>query len=157
MTVVARRFTASPARTSTETWDAITSLVEAHDSKAAKEFRGLRNLAASLINSEASAKEPIVISGAGPRVKIYCLFGDDAIDAEDSCEDALVQNPFSSSDWHVYLPCPDDEMKWMEPAVKNSSTRFTVYNAKDGYTGDVVVKAVVVEEIEVNLAGLRNL
>jgi hypothetical protein len=155
MTVIARRFVASPVRSSSECWAAISSAIAAQDAAATAEFDKVCDIAASLINTEVSASEPIVVSGAGPRLKVYCLFGDDAMDGEDASEESLTWNPFAQ-DWKVYMPCPKDELKWMVPAVAKVSDRFELYDADDGYKGDLVVKSEAAA-LDIDMGGLRNL
>jgi hypothetical protein len=154
MGVIARTFAASPARSSSQTWEAISKMVEAKDTAAAGEFRAVKNVAASILNSEAPKDQPIVVSGAGALLKIYCLYGDDALDGDDTNESALSWNPFSA-EWKVVIPCQDHEIQWMEK-VLSGSKYFSVYNVKDGYDGDLIAKTAQ-EEVEMDLGGLRNL
>jgi hypothetical protein len=124
MTIVARRFVSIPERSASATWDAISQLLAPEsDSAAAAELRSVAGVAASLISREAMAS-PIVVWGAGPRVRIYCLYNDDAVEGDDTNETAL---PFDTTDgeWYMSLPCPAEDLSWVQNALKSKSKRIT--------------------------------
>ena len=49
--------------------------------------------ACASIASEAPKEAPIVIWGGGPRVRVYCVFDEDAITQDGVNEDALPKSP----------------------------------------------------------------
>ena len=124
MTVVARTFVSIPVRSARETWDAICNLVAPNpNSAAARELSSVSGVAASLIAREAMTA-PIVIYGSGPRVRIYCLYHADAIEGDDSNESALVFDA-TEGDWQMSLPCPADDLTWVQSELAQRSKRIT--------------------------------
>jgi len=82
MTVVVRRMAACPARISSDVWSAITGLVCRGDKAAIAEFDKVKNIAACLINDEAFANSAMSLKNDGPRLRVYCVYGDDAVTGE---------------------------------------------------------------------------
>lgn len=124
MTIVARRFVSIPERPASVTWDAISQLLAPEsDSAAAAELRSVAGVAASLISREAMTS-PIVVWGAGPRLRIYCLYNDDAIEGDDANEMALSFDP-TDGEWYMSLPCPAEDLSWVQNALKSKSKRIT--------------------------------
>jgi hypothetical protein len=135
MTIVARRFVSIPERSASATWDAISQLLAPEsDSAAAAELRSVAGVAASLISREAMTS-PIVVWGAGPRVRIYCLYNDDAVEGDDANETAL---PFDTTDgeWYMSLPCPAEDLSWVKNALKSKSKRITARDMETALDSD---------------------
>jgi len=124
MTVIARRFVSIPQRTAVETWKAI-SLLLASDPKsdAARELAAITGIASSLITREAMSS-PIVLYGSGPRVRIYCLYNEDAVEGDDANESPLAFDA-TDGDWKLSMPCPADDLNWVQTALQNKSTRIS--------------------------------
>ena len=121
MTVLARRIVAEPVRTASETWEVIVSLLASEsDNGARKELLAIAGIASSLIAAEAMKGDPIVVYGSGPRVRIYCLYGEEAIVGDDANESKLISNPVAG-DWSMSLPCPEDDLTWVQSALKKQS------------------------------------
>ncbi len=106
MTTLARRYAAVPKRTSSETWRAITEHLPTSTERA--HFEAATNAAAVLIADSVTATTPIVLTGAGPRVHLYTVHGDDAISGH-NVNEATVANLSFSDDWTLYLPDHPDE------------------------------------------------
>jgi hypothetical protein len=125
MTVIARRIVAEPVRLATETWKTIVDLLapDAND-KARSELLAVTGIASSLIAAEVMQDAPAVVYGSGPRIRFYCLYGEDAIVGEDANETALPGSPVSG-DWSLSLPCLADDLEWVQAALKKQSTRIT--------------------------------
>jgi hypothetical protein len=124
MTVIARRIKATPARTALEAWGVIAELLAPEaESQARKELLEIAGVASSLIADEAMTS-PIVVYGSGPRVRIYCLYDEDAILGEDAKETPLAFNA-TTGEWHMSLPCPEDDLQWVQEALKKKSSRIT--------------------------------
>lgn len=135
MSTVARHFTASPARLSSATWTAIAELICKNDNDAAAEFAKVAGLGSSLINEKFLAKNPLVVKSKGPRLRVYCLYGEDAISGEDAHESGLTWSP-TDDDWHVFLPCSEDEYDEMTISLKAKSVKFSIYNLEKGIPDD---------------------
>jgi len=126
MTVIARRIVSEPVRLSTVTWTAIVDLLAPEaDHMARAELLAIKGIASSLIASEAMKDAPIVVYGSGSRVRIYCLYGDNAITGENANEDKLVTSPVEG-DWAMSLPASESDLKWVQAALKEKSSRITV-------------------------------
>jgi hypothetical protein len=124
MTVVSRKFISVPERTATATWKAISDLLAGDaQSDAGRELAAVSGIACSLITREAMTS-PIVVFGSGPRVRIYCLYNEDAIEGDDASESALAFNPTAGS-WKMSLPCPAEDLEWVQNALLGKSTRIT--------------------------------
>ena len=124
-TVVSRRVASTPARTASDTWKCIVGIL-APDSKstARTELELIAGVACSSIASEALKDDAVVVHGAGPRVRVYCVFGDDAVSGEDVNEDALTKVP-TDGDWFLSLPCQQDDLTWSQAALARLSSRIT--------------------------------
>ena len=124
MTVVSRRVTSTPARSASASWDVIVKLVTAAGSPARQELQGIEGIASCIIAEESLKSDPCVVFGSGPRVRIYCLYNEDAIAGEDANEAALTFNP-TEGDWQMSLPCAADDLEWVKKALSERSTRVT--------------------------------
>lgn len=116
MTTHARRFASVPARTASDTWRAIADVVSSDNVRAS--FDAAQNAAAVLIADEVTRTEPVVITGAGPRVHIYTVHGDDAVSNHNVNETALPSLQYSE-DWTIYLPEHPDEPGLIDALVNN--------------------------------------
>ena len=124
MTVVARRFVSIPQRTAIETWREISRLLAPkQNSDAARELANVSGIASSLIAREAM-RSAIVVYGSGPRVRIYCLYNDDAIEGDDASESSLAFDP-TSGNWHISLPCPEEDLAWVQSALAEKSSHIS--------------------------------
>jgi hypothetical protein len=111
-TVSARRVASTPVRTAAKTWEKIVEIV-APDAKspARAELAKAAGVACSSISSEATKDAAIVVWGGGPRVRIYCVFDEDAITQDDVNEDPLPKSP-TEGDWKMSIPCLTEDVKW---------------------------------------------
>ena len=125
MTVVARRIIATPARPASEAWAVMVNLLAPDkNSDARKELESVSGIASNLIADEAFDTAPGVVYGSGPRVRLYCLYGDKAISGEGASESPLAFIP-TEGDWRMSLPCPRDDLDWVRDALKNKSSRVS--------------------------------
>lgn len=135
-TVASRTFRSSPHRDTTETWNTIVELLtQGKDSDAHRELRAVAGIASSLIADQAPKSAPIVATCDGPRTRIYCLYDDHVIDGSDASEDGLGFDPLKG-DWKISLPCPKDELGWVQPALKKHSSRITARDLATGIVSD---------------------
>lgn len=135
MSIVARKFNASPARLASETWAAIAKLVCDGDKNALAEFTAVTGIGSSLLNDQLFESNPMVVISKGPRLRIYCLYGEDAISGEDANEESLSWNP-TEEKWHAFLPCTDGELKEIKKALRSKSTKFSAYDVDVGLPED---------------------
>ena len=140
-----RRDVASiPARSAKETWRAITDLVTGTDSVDRDQLDAAASIMESLIADELLASAPIVFKGAGPRVVFYCLYGDDAMEA-DLDIDRLIDSP-TAGDWRATAPCEAEDADWMNKTLKTRAPRISVHDGaqepEEEETGQVARDAV---------------
>jgi hypothetical protein len=81
-------------------------------------------VASSLIASEAVKDDPIVVYGAGPRVRVYCLYDEEAVAGDRANEQKLPESP-TDGDWAMSLPCPAEDLPWVKEALAKKSNRVT--------------------------------
>lgn len=125
MTVVARRIVATPARPASDAWAVIVELLAPDKrSDARRELESVTGIASNLIADEAFESAAGVVYGSGPRVRLYCLYGDKAISGDRASESALAFNP-TEGDWRMSLPCPAEDLAWVREALKERSNRIT--------------------------------
>lgn len=125
MTTLARHIISEPVRTASETWKIIVDLLASDaNSPARNELLSVAGVASSIIASEAVKDSPIIVYGSGPRIRIYCLYGEDAIVGEDANESELSSNP-TAGDWAMSLPCLADDLEWVQNALSKRSKRIT--------------------------------
>lgn len=131
-TVVRRDVVSSPVRDAHQTWLAIVDLLtRACPAEVREELTAVSGTAASVIGDQAAAKAPIVVTCEGPRTRIYCLYDDHALDGSDSNEAPLGFDPLKG-DWAISLPCPAEDLAWVENSLARHSTRITARDVADG-------------------------
>jgi hypothetical protein len=124
-TVVSRTFRSSPYRDAAETWSAIVDLLCAGRTIGARaELLAIAGVASSIIADRAPKDVPIVVTCEGPRTRLYCLYGEDAVVGSDENEGPLGFDALKG-DWRVSLPCDKDELSWVQPTLKKHSSRIT--------------------------------
>lgn len=122
VTVISRRIAATPARSASEAWALIVNLLApAADSPARGELEAIAGVASCLIAEEAMKDAACAVYGSGPRVRLYCLYAQDAITGENANEAALTFTPTEGS-WRMSLPCPSDDLAWVQATLSKQST-----------------------------------
>lgn len=135
MTVVVRTFSSIPKRSALETWCAIVGLLAPKAGSAARqELESIAGIASSLITREAMTA-PIVVHGCGPRVRIYCLYNEDAITGDAANEKELAFDA-TGGDWHMSLPCPADDLAWVSNSLGKKSKVITARDQAEEYDSD---------------------
>ncbi|RYG39151.1 hypothetical protein EON81_01840 [bacterium] len=84
----------------------------------------MTNEAATLIAEQAMGSAPIIVTGSGPRVRIYCAYDEDATDGSKAKENALTFDA-TSGDWAVSLPCPAEDLSWVTSSLADKGSRVT--------------------------------
>ena len=130
MTTVRRTIRSSPYRSANATWNVITDLLAVSDESARHELDEVAGIASSIIVDRACIESPIIVSCNGPQTRIYCLFDDESMDESDANEDVLNYNPLAG-DWSISLPCQEEDLEWIEAALKKKSERITARNASE--------------------------
>lgn len=148
MTVVARKIAACPARSATEAWNVIVNLLApVEDSAAYTELLKLTGLASSLIADEALTA-PLVCFGDGPRVRVYCVYGEDALAQENVNAAPLAFNP-TDGDWKISLPCGKEDLDWVQKSLKKYSERVTARDLSSAVEEDATEKAMNANSAEI--------
>lgn len=125
MTVIARRVRAIPYRSASEAWRLIVDLVAPDPSEARQELLGIVGVVSTVIMDELLKDSPCVFWGAGPRLRIYCLYGHDAITDESTNEGKLQFCP-TAVGWQASLPCHPEDLEWISAALKKHGSHVTV-------------------------------
>lgn len=140
-TVVSRTIRSTPERTASETWQCIVALLtQGSGGTARQELDAVAGIASSLIADQAPGEAPIVITCSGPRTRIYCLYDEDARDGDDAKEDELGFDPLSG-EWSVSLPCPTDDLGWVQSALQQHSSRITARDLATGFVTETAAEA----------------
>lgn len=133
-TVISRSFTSNPQRDSSETWRAIVELLsKGKETEARISLLAVTGIASAIITDQAPLQSPIIVTCDGPRIRIYCIYGDDAVDGSDANEDTLSFEPLLTN-WAVSLPCPKEDLEWVQNALKKYDSRITARNQESGIT-----------------------
>ena len=130
---IRRDIASIPVRSANETWNAIVALVTGDGSVDREQLAAASSVVESLIADEQPAIAPIVFKGCGPRVLIYCLYDEEAMEAGLAI-DSLNANP-TTGDWQMTAPCEEDDVYWMNNTLKDRAPRITVH-AADQEPGD---------------------
>jgi hypothetical protein len=124
-TVIARRVASTPLRTASQTWTKIIEILAPDPASTARaELRSAAGVACASISSEATRDAAIVVWGAGPRVRIYCVFDDDAITGDDVNEDVLTRSA-TDGDWKMSIPCQPEDVSWSSNKLATVSDRIS--------------------------------
>jgi hypothetical protein len=125
MSVVARRVASTPLRTASDTWARIVEIVAPDPRSPARvELDKASGVACSAISGEAPRDDAFVLTGNGPRVRVYCVFGEEAITGDDVCEDTLQTVP-TDGEWSMSIPCPPEDLKWNKAKLASACSRIT--------------------------------
>lgn len=134
-TVVVRRVVATPVRSAAQAWTAIADLVAPRGTTDRQELDRVAGIAMSLIAEETMRDSPIVVHGVGPRLRVYCLYDDEAILGEDASENALSWSP-TDGNWAMSLPSPSEDLSWVQQALARVSSRVTARDKAEAAPGD---------------------
>jgi hypothetical protein len=127
-TLASRIIRSSPYRDTTSTWELIVELLtQGKQCAASAELMSVAGVASSIIAERAPKDAAIIATCDGPRTRIYCLYDDDAIEGSDAKEDSFGYEPLKGS-WAISLPCPADDLPWVQRALRANSSRVTARN-----------------------------
>ena len=125
---VRRDIASIPRRSAAETWREIVELITGSGSEDAASLTAAASVMESLITDEHPAKIPIVVKGVGSRLVVYCLFGEDAMDA-DLAVDKLSWNP-TAGNWEITAPTDSVDVSWMNNTLRERAPRITVHDVR---------------------------
>lgn len=132
-TVVRRNFRSIPHRDASTTWAAIVELLTCGGNGVGKrqELLNVTGVASSVIADQYPRDSPIVVTCEGPRTRIYCTYDDDALDDSATNEAALGFDALNG-DWQVSLPVAEEDLGWVQAALKQHSTRVVARDKDSG-------------------------
>ena len=81
----------------------------------------------SLIADGYPASVPIVIKGNGPRLVIYLLYNEAAMEAGKDI-DAVGWNPTGGPDWSMSAPSEAADVGWMNNTLKSRAPRISIHD-----------------------------
>ncbi len=135
-TVIVRRVAATPNRTAGQTWEKIQEILAPSPSSEARRILAkAAGVACASISSEATNDAAVVVWGGGPRVRIYCVFGEDAITGDGVNEDSLPKAP-TMSNWRMSIPCPPEDVTWSNLKLATISDRISARSFEDDVDAD---------------------
>lgn len=126
---VRRDIASVPVRTAGETWQAIIDLITGAGSADAATLKAAASVMESLIADEHPATVPIVVKGSGPRLVVYCLYNEDAMEAGKDI-DKLNWNP-TAGDWAMTAPADEEDVTWMNRTLKTRAPRISVHDVAE--------------------------
>lgn len=151
---IRREIASIPARSAKDTWRAIADLVTGANTVDRNQFDAAASIMESLIADELPASVPIVFRGAGARVIIYCLYGEDALEAGLEV-DTLGDNP-TAGDWRCTAPCLAEDVEWMNRSLNARAFRVSVHDVAQEDYHDDSGKAAQVAAFTIDWEALRK-
>ena len=82
----------------------------------------------SAIASEVLKDDAFVLYATGPRIRVYCLYDDDAISGEDASEGELSETP-TDGDWRLSIPVLEEDFEWSMRTLKACAPHISVRKA----------------------------
>jgi len=107
-------------------------------------------VACASISSEATKDAAIVVWGGGPRVRVYCIFDEDAITGDGVNENVLATSP-TEGDWKMSIPCPPEDLKWSNGKLTSVSTRISARSLEDDVEDDGSESASSARSLSINI------
>ena len=146
MTVVARRIRATPERSAVDAWQVIIDLLAPKPGTARDELLSVEGIGSSIISTEAPKDAAIVVWGTGPRVRLYCLYDENAIAGDEANEAAPAVCP-TDGEWQMSLPADAGDVAWVKDVLAKKSSRVTVREKSETVDSgeDVSTKSAKVE------------
>ena len=92
---------------------------------------------------------PAVVYGSGPRVRLYCLYDDEACTGENASEAPLTFDA-TAGEWQMSLPCHADDLDWVQEALKKRSTHVTARDMTTAVEAEQSVTDNIANNIGVN-------
>jgi hypothetical protein len=124
MTVLARVIRTTPHRPADEAWEVIVGLLAPTPGAARDELMKVAGIATLLVAAGTPKDYKIVVWGGGPRVRISCIYDEDAITGDNANETKLARSA-TDGDWAMSLPCREEDLAWVTAALAKKSKRIT--------------------------------
>jgi len=135
-TVLARRVASTPLRTASQTWERIIEILAPDPRSDARTIlRKAAGVACASIASEATRDAAVVVWGAGPRVRVYCIYDDDAVTGDGVNEDRLPKSS-TDGDWKMSIPCLAEDVAWSSKQLASVSDRITAHSMEEDVDDD---------------------
>ena len=150
-TIIVRSIASSPKRTATETWGVIASLLDPDPKGLGRsELEKAAGIAASSIASEAPVEDAFIVHGNGPQVRIYCVFGDNAV-SDDGVNEDPFQEPPAAGDWRLSVPCLPEDLDWMQRKLKFISSRISARATGEKVAAEQSASTTCAADLAINL------
>lgn len=153
-TVVTRKFAASPVHPAAEVWTAMIKAIANDNDQIKAELNSVVGIAASIIAERTPASFPITIIGSGSRLRLYCLYDDDAV-SEDIHEDPISWNLFES-DWRVHFPAAKSDLDWINKILEEKGSHFVAYLTGEKIKGDEDTSGSTPAQLTINPERLKG-
>jgi len=150
-TVASRTIRSSPFRDAVETWDLIVSLLAPANKDAKAELQRVTGVAASIIAELTLKDAPIVVTCDGLRTRIYCMYGEDAVEGSDAREDVLGFDPLQG-EWAISFPCEADDLSWVQATLAKQSKRITARD-RDADASEETAKSIGAVTLSIDSKG----
>lgn len=126
---VRRDVSSIPHRSGGETWQRIIDLVTGRGSNDVQQLKNAAGVMGSIITDEHPARRAIMVEGVGPQLRIYCVYGMNAIE-EGGKVDPLTWNP-TAGDWTMHVPCDAENIDWVKQSLSKTSPRIKVFDVEE--------------------------
>lgn len=150
---VKRTIASIPKRSAAETWRTIKELITGTGSVDVDKLAAAASVMESLIADEHPAAVPIVVKGVGSRLVIYCLYGEDAMEADLEVE-KLTWNP-TAGKWAMTAPTDADDLKWMNDTLAKRCSRITVHDVNAAPQEEEENSAATAKSLTVNWGAIE--
>ncbi|TAT88254.1 hypothetical protein ELI54_08555 [Rhizobium ruizarguesonis] len=150
---VKRTIASIPKRSAAETWRTIRELVTSTGSVDVDKLVAAASVMESLIADEHPGAVPIVVKGVGSRLVIYCLYGEDAMEADLEVE-KLTWNP-TAGNWAMTAPTDADDVKWMNDTLAKRCSRITVHDVNAAPQEEEEDSAATAKSLTVNWGAIE--
>jgi hypothetical protein len=124
---IRREIASIPVRSAGETWQAIIKLIAQSGSVDAETLQAASSVMESLIADEHPAAVPIVVKGHGPRLVLYCLYNEAAMEAGTEI-DSINWDPTGGPDWQITAPGEAGDVAWMNNTLQTRAPRIIVHD-----------------------------
>jgi hypothetical protein len=124
---IRRDLASVPLRTASETWNQLVELVTGVSSQDVNQLRAAAGTMGSIITDEHPKDRPIIFEGVGPQLRIYLLYGEDAVSAGEEV-DSLTWAP-TAGNWTLHVPCDAENLEWVRRSLGRTSPRIKAYDS----------------------------